>query len=242
MGMMANDLPAAQLGAVLWDMDGTVIDTEPLWLRAEHAMLARYGIAMTDSVSDALVGTGLRAGAELFQSLGVPMSVDAIVAEWVRGVAQAMDETPPAWRPGAIELLESLRHASIPCVLVTMSVRELAEQVVTKLPEATFSGIIAGDEVEFEKPHPEPYLRGAASVGVPIQNCLAIEDSLPGLTSAAASGAVAVGVPHLVPLDAAPAHVRIPTLEGLTSADVLGFFAAHAGSSPAAGVSEGARC
>lgn len=240
MGMTAIDLPATQLGAVLWDMDGTVIDTEPLWLRAERAMLARYGIDMTDSISEALVGTGLRAGAELFQSLGVPMDVDAIVAEWVRGVAQAMDEAPPAWRPGAVALLESLRRASIPCVLVTMSLRVLAEQVVAKLPEATFTGIIAGDEVEFEKPHPDPYLRGAASIGVPIQNCLAIEDSIPGLTSAASSGAVAVGVPHLVPLDAAPAHVRVPTLAGLTATDMLAIFAAHAGNSPTTDVSEGA--
>lgn len=205
------------LAGVLWDMDGTLIDSEPLWLATEIAMLDRYGIELGDEARTRLVGSGLWDAAEYFRELGVPMAADDIVAEWVRGVSAGLADGEPAWRPGAVELLASLAEAGIPSAMVTMSVRSLAEQVVALLPEGLFSAIIGGDEVAHPKPHPDPYLRGAAALGVPIEACLAFEDSNTGLRSAWASGAVAIGVPNLIDLGATPSHALWPTLHGLTA-------------------------
>jgi HAD superfamily hydrolase (TIGR01509 family) len=217
------------LAGVLWDMDGTIIDSEPLWLEAEHAMLARYGVELTPETQDRLVGIGLWDAAERFRELGVDLSADDIVAEWVAHVSLRLGETAPQWRPGAPELLLSLRDAGIPCAVVTMSVRSLAEQVVSMLPEGLFAAVVAGDEVDHAKPHPDPYLRGAAAIGAPIERCLAFEDSPTGLRSAHASGAVAVGVPNLVPLDGAPAHALWPSLAGRDAARLRAEFAALRG-------------
>jgi len=219
------------LAAVLWDMDGTLIDSEPLWIEVELAMLRRYGLEMSAETHERMIGSGLWEAAEHFRELGVPLSADEIVAEWVESVERGIAETEPQWRPGARELLASLQQAGVPCALVTMSTRSLADAVVAMLPAGTFRAIIAGDEVEHEKPHPDPYLRGAAALGVPIESCLAFEDSPTGLTSAYASGAIAVGVPNMVLLDAAPSHALFSTLVGLDARDVSEHFARLRGES-----------
>ncbi len=143
---------------------------------------------MSEETHKRMIGSGLWDAANHFRDLGVPLSADEIVAEWVVGVSRGLTESEPEWRPGSRELLESLRESGVPCALVTMSVRSLAEAVSAMLPEGSFQAIIAGDEVAFEKPHPDPYLRGAAALGVPIENCVALEDSPTGLKSAHASG------------------------------------------------------
>lgn len=212
------------LAAVLWDMDGTIVDTEPLWLAAETMMLDRFGITMTAETHRRLIGSGLTDAALHFQEIGVPLSVDEIIAEWVQGVSEGLADTGPDWRPGARELLASLKEAGVPCALVTMSVKKFADQVADLLPAGTFAAIIAGDEVEFEKPHPQPYLLGAEALGVPIEQCLVIEDSPTGLRSATASGAVAIGVPNLLTLDEAPSHEVWNTLAGVDAARVSAAF------------------
>lgn len=206
-------------------MDGTLIDSEPLWIEVELAMLRRYGLEMSAETHERMIGSGLWEAAEHFRDLGVPLSADEIVSEWVEGVARGIAETEPQWRPGARELLASLHAAGIPCALVTMSTRSLADAVVAMLPPGTFRAIIAGDEVEHEKPHPDPYLRGAAALGVPIAGCLAFEDSPTGLTSAHTAGAIAIGVPNMVPLDSAPSHTLLPTLAGLDAPTLTAHFA-----------------
>lgn len=208
-----EDAPAA----ALWDMDGTLIDSEPLWLDVELAMLGRYGIELTDEVRNQLIGSGLTNAAEVFQRLGVPLSSDEIIAEWTEGVIAGLAASVPDWRPGARELLADLRANGVPNVLVTMSVRPIADAIIALLPEGTFVATIAGDEVTHEKPHPEPYLLGAAAVGVSIGDCVAFEDSVPGVTSARASGAITFGIPNLVGLDDAPAHEVWPSIAGQTT-------------------------
>ncbi|MGK0720789.1 HAD family hydrolase [Leucobacter sp. W1478] len=220
------------LAAVLWDMDGTLIDSEPLWLEAELAILERYGIPMTIEIRNRLIGSGLWDAAELFRELGVNLSADDIVAEWVAHVGDGLRRTEPDWRPGATELLASLAAAGIPCALVTMSVRSLAEQVAGLLPAGTFAAIVGGDEVDHAKPHPEPYHRGAAALGVPIEQCLALEDSPTGLRSATSSGAVAIGVPNLVSLDGSHAHALWTTLQGSDAQVLRREFAALRGREP----------
>lgn len=214
-----------ELAAVLWDMDGTLIDSEPMWLRAELAVLERYGIEMSAETHDRLIGSGLWDAAELFRELGVEMTADEIVAEWAASVGADLAREGAAWRPGAVELLASLADAGIPSALVTMSVRSLAELVVGLLPPGSFSAVVAGDDVLRAKPHPEPYLRGAAALGVAIEACVALEDSPTGLRSATASGAVAVGIPNLLPLDDVPAHALWRSLDGVGASDVRQQFA-----------------
>lgn len=202
--------------AVLWDMDGTLIDSEPLWLETELQMLRRYGLELTDELRDSLVGSGLQTAARLFQDLGVPLSSDEIIGEWTAGVIAGLRAEVPQWRPGALELLASLRDAGIPFGLVTMAVREIADAVLALLPEGLeFASVLGGDEVTREKPDPEPYVLGARMLGVRIEDCVALEDSGTGVRSARASGAVTFGIPNLLPLDAAPAHELWPTLAGV---------------------------
>ncbi|QIM17401.1 HAD family phosphatase [Leucobacter insecticola] len=205
-------------------MDGTVIDSEPHWLAAELRMLSRYGIELKAETRDRLVGSGLTAAAKLFQDLGVPLEIDEIIAEWADAVIAELRGGATEWRPGALELLTSLAEAGIPSALVTMATRRIADAVVAMLPPGTFVGIVAGDEVAREKPDPDPYLRGAAMLGVQIEDCLAIEDSPNGLRSAHASGAIAIGVPHLVSLDNAPHHELWPSLAAIDAKELSARF------------------
>lgn len=211
-------MSASQLAAVLWDMDGTIVDSEPLWIATEQRMLARYGLHMDEAIAEQMVGSGLTAAAELFQDLGVPLATHEIIDEWATDVGRQLQTVTPEWRPGALELLASLREHNIPCALVTMAVRSIADAVVSSLPPGTFSAIVAGDEVTHEKPHPEPYLLGAAALGVDIADCIAVEDSPNGLRSAVASGAVSLGIQNMVDLADAPAHATAHTLSGATAA------------------------
>jgi HAD superfamily hydrolase (TIGR01509 family) len=213
-------------------MDGTLIDSEDVWLEAELAMLARYDITLSQEVQDQLVGSGLRAAAAVFQELGVTMTIPEIIAEWRDAVISGLLASEPKWRPGALELLASLKAAGIPSALVTMSVRPIADAVVALLPQGSFAAIVAGDEVDREKPDPEPYLRGAAALGVPIEQCLAIEDSPTGLRSAYAAGAVAIGVPNHVDLTQAPKHALWPTLLGFDAAALTAHFSELRRSNP----------
>ncbi|KQM83463.1 HAD family phosphatase [Agromyces sp. Leaf222] len=213
---MTTRLPAA----VLWDMDGTIVDTEPYWMAAEEELVGSFGGTWTHDDALQLVGSGLWESARIFQERGVDLPADEIVAWLTRRVREQLNEFGLPWRPGARELLEALREASVPSALVTMSVRSMADDVIRQIPFHAFDAIVTGDSVSNAKPHPEPYLVAAAELGVDIADCVAFEDSPPGVASAAASGAITVGVPNILSLDDAPATVLWSSLEGRTVADV----------------------
>ena len=213
---MTTALPAA----VLWDMDGTLVDTEPYWMRAEGELVREFGGSWTDDDALQVVGAGLWEAAAVFQRAGVDLDADTIVARLTARVREQLAEHGVPWQPGARELLKSVRDAGVPTALVTMSVRAMAEDIVAAIPFAAFDLLVTGDEVAEPKPHPEPYLTAAAKLGVDIADCVAIEDSVPGLRSAASAGTIAIGVPHMVPLDPAAAHVIWPTLDGRTVDDI----------------------
>ncbi|UFU08075.1 HAD family hydrolase [Ruania halotolerans] len=208
-----------ELAAVLWDMDGTLVDTEPYWIAAEMAMSAEQGGSWDESLAEDLVGLPLQvSAAELQRRAGLRGTVEEIVEEMIARVISAIATEGLPWRPGARELLDALGHAGVPCALVTMSWRRLTNVVLTGLDPNPFQVIITGDEVTHGKPHPEPYLRAAAALGVDPAACVAIEDSLPGLTSAEASGAAVLGVQAKIPIPPAPGRSRLATLEGVTVA------------------------
>ncbi|SIN75950.1 HAD family hydrolase [Agromyces cerinus] len=213
---MTTRLPAA----VLWDMDGTLVDTEQYWMAAETELMEAFGLPWSHDDALELVGSGLWDGAAYFQAKGVDLDADTIVNRLTERVREQLEEHGVPWRPGARELLQALREASVPTALVTMSVRSMADDIVAAIPFEAFDLIVSGDSVENAKPHPEPYLTAATQLGVDIVDCVAIEDSPTGLASAHASGAIALAVPNFIPLDGLPAAALWPTLDGTTVDDV----------------------
>jgi HAD superfamily hydrolase (TIGR01509 family) len=205
-------------------MDGTIIDSEPYWVGAETEMVTSWGGTWTYEDGLQLVGNGLSTSALILQSRGVGLSVDEIIADLTNRVVGRMAERMP-WRPGARELLRSVHEAGIPMALVTMSFRRMALDVAAAIGFPAFDVIVAGDDVEHAKPHPEPYLRAAAALGVDPADCLAFEDSEPGVASAVAAGARVIAIPLHVPLPPSPAYELWPGLEGITADDLTALMA-----------------
>lgn len=205
-------------------MDGTLVDTEPYWINAEHAIVEEAGGVWNDEYAHQLVGNDLMVSAQFIKDNSpVELEPVEIIEELlVRVIAQVREHVP--WRPGAVELLTALGEAGVPSALVTMSWRSLAEAVVTALPEGTFTAVVTGDEVEHGKPHPEPYLAAARTLGVEVRDCVAIEDSPTGVRSAVAAGVPTLAVPHVVPVPLTAGAVQVPTLQGLRPQDLVTIF------------------
>lgn len=211
----SDRLPAA----VLWDMDGTLVASEPYWMAAEREIVESYGLTWTHEDALAIVGLPLIVGGEVIAAHGVPLAPHEIVDRLVGTVADRLAREVP-WQPGALRLLTELHEAGVPCALVTMSYRVLAEQIVSAVPGGGFAAMVCGDDVTHGKPHPEPYLKAAALLGVAPERCVAIEDSLPGLSSALDSGARTIGVEVMVPIPSVPLLSRVSSLEELSLADL----------------------
>jgi HAD superfamily hydrolase (TIGR01509 family) len=209
-------LPAA----VLWDMDGTLVDTEPYWIVEETLLVTEYGGSWTEEDAHSLVGNDLAASAKYIQEVGgVPLPAEEIIDRLLERVIERVQVSIP-WRPGARELLAELNARGVPCALVTMSYQNLAQAVVAALPTGSFRTVVAGDDVTHGKPHPEPYLLAASRLGVAPESCVAIEDSLTGVTSAERAGVPVLAVEHLVPIPAAPGRTVVTSLKDWTADDL----------------------
>lgn len=210
----------SELQAVLWDMDGTLVDTEPYWMDAEFDLIGGLGGTWTTEHGLALVGNDLLVSGRYIKSVtGIELSPEEIVEELLDRVIERVNEAVP-WRPGALALLDEITAAGIPCGLVTMSYRRFVDPVLAALPPDTFTAVVTGDEVTRGKPHPDPYLAAAAAVGLSASQTLAIEDSATGVASAVAAGCRVVVVPLHVPIAPAPGLTLVPDLESLSLADL----------------------
>jgi HAD superfamily hydrolase (TIGR01509 family) len=208
------------MDAVLWDMDGTLVDTEPYWIATEFAMAEKYGTTWSKAHAMELVGSDLLdSGRYIRKVMGLDLSPEAIVEELLDGVVDKVSREVP-WRPGAVELLASLRAADVRCGLVTMSYDRFVAPILAQLPPETFRVVVTGDQVEFGKPHPEPYLTAAAALGVPPERCVAIEDSNTGAKSAEQAGCLVLVVENHVPVLDGPRRVFRDTLDGVTAEDL----------------------
>ncbi|MCU1439471.1 MAG: family phosphatase [Rhodoglobus sp.] len=210
--------------AVLWDMDGTLVNTEPYWIAAETDLVREYGSDWTHEDALQLIGSGLWHSARILQAKGVALGEDEIIDRLTDRVLEQLVELGIPWRPGALELLTELREQGIPTALVTMSVSRMAHHVADRLGFVGFDAIVSGDDVTHSKPHPEAYLRGAELLGVDPADCLVIEDSEPGVASGTAAGAVVIGVPFMIPLVEGSAHVLWDSLDGRTLDDLADVF------------------
>ncbi|MCJ1714810.1 HAD family phosphatase [Curtobacterium sp. VKM Ac-2922] len=213
--MTAHPPALVQPAAVLWDMDGTIIDTEPIWQQSQVELTARYGAEWTHEDGLSLVGSGLERSGEILRDKGVDMEVEEIVQWMTAYVMERLSHDDLPWRPGARELIEELHARGIPTALVTMSRRTMALVAADALADHPFRVVVAGDDVEHPKPHPEAYLSAAAQLGVDATACVAIEDSATGVAAAVASGAVTIAVEHIVPLPETAGDVYLTSLAGV---------------------------
>lgn len=221
----------SELDAVLWDLDGTLIDSEPYWMQAERRLADDFDIAWGEAEALSLVGIDLWNGAQVFIDHGVRMDADAIVARLTGEVIARLRERIP-YRPGARELLGALRERGIRTGLVTMSTRSLVDLIVEGLTDdlgtTPFDATVAGDEVPAGKPDPAPYLQGLRLLGADVDRTVAIEDSFPGVASAMAAGLTTVGVPHAVDVSGVAGLVHWPTLEDRTPDDLAALVSVRA--------------
>ncbi|MGC4897124.1 HAD family hydrolase [Micromonospora sp. DT31] len=203
---------------MLFDMDGTLVDSEKLWDVALQELAAVYGGTLSDEARRAIVGTGMADAMRIVHDdLGQPERDVGASADWISVRILDLFRTGLRWRPGALALLRAVRAAGIPTALVTSSGRSLVEVALDTLGRDSFDAVVCGDEVGAAKPHPEPYLTAARLLGVPVERCVAIEDSPTGVASALAAGAAVLAVPAEVPL---PATDGVHQVDSLTAADL----------------------
>ena len=184
--------------AVLFDMDGLTINSEPQWLEAEIELTAPYGYNWTTEDQAACLGGPLwRVGQYMSDVCNGAEDGsyfhNAIVQLMANKVRQFAD-----FMPGAKSLLSQLHEAEIPLALVSASPRIIVDAALGHVQPIPFRMTISSDDVKETKPNPEGYLKAASLLGVDIANCLILEDSATGVKAAQASGAKVIAVPHLV--------------------------------------------
>ncbi|CUR59974.1 Hydrolase [metagenome] len=208
------------MAAVLWDMDGTIVETEPYWIQAEYELAEKYGFEWNEEHAMQLVGSDLIVSAHYIREhTGLDLPPEDIVRQLLERVIARVRESVP-WRPGARELLADLVAEGVPCALVTMSYLTFVEPVLNHLPEGTFEAVVTGDAVDQGKPHPEAYLTAAALLGVRPEDCLAIEDSNTGTRSAEAAGCLVLAVPNHVAVEPGERVIFRDSLKGLGRAEL----------------------
>lgn len=218
--MFGRKLPAA----VLWDMDGTLVDSEHYWLKSERSLASEYNAEWTTADGIDMVGKSLYDSSKIMQErMGLPLEPEEIIERLTDDVVAQLTVSVP-WRPGAQELLKLLRRKRIKTALVTMSMHRMAQQVVDRIPFKAFDVIVAGDDVKYGKPHPEPYLKAAQLLGVRPEDCVAFEDSISGILSAEAAGTKAVGIPNVAIIPAIEGRTLWSTLENVSIADLRKLF------------------
>ena len=221
------NVPSTRPAALLWDFDGTLADTEPLWIAAEYELIGLLGGTWSDEHAHQLVGNSLvDSGSYILNVIGRPdLEPEWVVDELVSRVIKELRTGNLPWRPGALELLEAARQAGIPCALVSASYRVQLDAAIAALPPGSFTTSVAGDEVERGKPHPEPYEKACAELGVAARDCIVFEDSETGARSGNAAGAFVVAIPNRVPIPAAPRRTQVGSRAALdldTHARLLG--------------------
>ena len=190
--------------AILFDLDGTLIDTESLAMAAGLAAFAEQGHPVTVDFLHSLVGVDLPTAAQIIGAAHPGLDQAALHPVWQRGFMAAMDRDGLAMKPGALDLLGAKLR---PMALVTSSSRAEAQRKLAIAGIADlFDVVITLDDVTAAKPSPAPYLLAAQLLGVDPARCLAFEDSETGAEAAHRAGCFVVQVPDVVPSAGRWAH------------------------------------
>ena len=219
-------MPERLLG-VLFDMDGLLVDSEPLWFEVESAVMARLGGSWGEQDQAALVGGSLDKSLDYLLAKATRPASRASVARWmVEGMVELLSTREVPVMPGARQLLAEVAGAGVPYGLVTSSERPVMEAVLSRL-EVTFPVTVCGDDVSHSKPDPEPYLLAAAKLGADPGGCVAIEDSPNGVAAAEGAGCITVAVPSIVAIPAAAGRTVVGSLAELSLARLQALAAAR---------------
>lgn len=207
------------MAAVLWDLDGTLVDSEKVWDIPLYEVTERLGGRLSVSSRQKMVGTNMTRTVELiFAELGLLADPTAMhdAAQWIRDRTAELFSAGLPWRPGAEEALAAVRAAGVPMALVTSTERELTELALDTIGREFFDVTVCGDEVDGKnKPHPEPYLRAAWMLGVDPVRCVAVEDSPTGTTAAVRAGCTVLVVPGDVEVPAGERRILRDSLVGV---------------------------
>lgn len=190
---------AGVLQAVLFDMDGLLVDSEPLWFEVETQIMARMGSPWTVADQQYLIGGALDRSAAYMQGKAARPASREDIGRWLTGgMTDLIRAHGVTMLPGAAELLAEVARAGIPHALVTSAERPIMNAVIEAIG-VTFPVTVCAADVTAGKPDPEPYLRAAALLGVDPGRCVALEDSPSGIASAEAAGCAVIAVPSVPP-------------------------------------------
>lgn len=218
---------AGTLQAVLFDMDGTLLDSEKVWDVALDDLAESLGGQLSASGRSRMVGTPLgRSIAILHDDLGVNVDAESSGAYLLSRAAELFARPLP-WRPGARELLDAVADAGVPAGLVTSTHRGLTNLALRTLGADRFAVVVCGDDDVAAKPAPDPYLMAAGQLGFAPEHCVAIEDSPVGLRAARTAGCAVLVVPNDIAIEPEPGIEIRPSLEGVTVADLRALVAGH---------------
>ena len=186
-----NTLPAA----ILFDHDGTLVDTEPVWAAAKQELTADFGGTWTEQDTLDCLGLSMQFTLDRLRERGVNLPDEEINNLLVAKVHETLAQQPVEFLPGIERFLSEVREAQIPAAVVTNATTSVARRTANAAPEGTFSVVIGNDETTHPKPDPQPYLLAAERLGVDPTQCVAIEDSPSGVRSATAAGMRVIVVP-----------------------------------------------
>jgi HAD superfamily hydrolase (TIGR01509 family) len=202
--------------AVLFDMDGLIIDSEPLWFQVETDVMTRLGATWTEADQQELLGSSLPNSVRYFLERAKAPADPAQIAEWmIGGIVAKVRERGVTIMPGAAELVAEVEAAGLPYALVTSSQRGLVDAVLARTG-LRFPVVVCANDVTYGKPDPESYLLAAKRLGAEPGRCLVLEDSTTGVTAAEAAGCQVVAVPTLRPIEPRPGRRVVRSLRGIS--------------------------